>query len=192
MRIRVLTAVTLSLGLLSQFACDQKEGDRSSTSRNHQTGTAETAAASSDQAFVTSAAQANLAEIDAGRIATARSSSSDVKMFAQHMIDDHSKANKDLTDLARRKGLTVPEVTDDAHVKDLASLAQLSGADFDKKYASMMVDDHGKAVSLFEETARSAKDKDLRAFAQKLAPRLREHLQMARDLSGKLGAPSAD
>ena len=53
----------------------------------------------------------------------------------------------------------------------------------------MIVTDHVKAVSLFEETAKVARDPELRAFAEKWTPEFREHLKTARHLSGKLGGP---
>ena len=53
----------------------------------------------------------------------------------------------------------------------------------------MMVKDHVKAVALFEENAKLAKDADLREFAEKTLPDLKAHLKMARNLSGKLGGP---
>ncbi|HVE40306.1 MAG TPA: DUF4142 domain-containing protein [Planctomycetota bacterium] len=203
MRIHKLAAIVAGLVLMPLLGCEQREGDRTSGTRDskkNQTGyrdqRTEPGAASSqtsDQQFVTTATQANLAEIDSGRIATERASNADVKKFAQQMIDDHGKANRELSDLARKKGFSVPEQTDDDHRKMAADLAELNGADFDRKYIGMMVKDHVKAVALFEENAKLAKDADLRAFAEKMTPDLRAHLKTARHLAGKIGAsPTAD
>jgi putative membrane protein len=194
------TFMAALLGLLTLFVgCEQREGDRSSGTRDQRkdqtgyrdsqtpSGTASTQA--SDQQFVTTATQANLAEIDAGRIAIERASNADVKKYAQQMIDDHGKANRELSTLARKKGFTVPEQTDDDHKKMAADLAELNGADFDRKYIGMMVKDHVKAVALFEENAKLAKDADLRGFAEKMTPDLKAHLKTARNIAGKIGAP---
>jgi putative membrane protein len=193
------TTVTAALlGLLTLFVgCEQREGDRTSGARDQrkdQTGYSRTepGAAStpaSDQQFVTTATQANLAEIDAGRLAKERASNADVQKYAQQMIDDHGKANRELSDIAKKKGFTVPEQTDDDHKKMAADLAELNGSDFDRKYIGMMVKDHVKAVALFEENAKLAKDADLRAFAEKMTPDLRAHLKTARNIAGKIGAP---
>jgi putative membrane protein len=192
MRMRMLMAMIAVVGLSAQLGCDRREGERSTGARDQRGEPAAPASEATDQTFVTKAAQANLAEIEAGRLAAERGTSADVKMFGQHMVDDHTQANRDLTDFARRKGYTIPEQTDDAHRKEVARLKELSGADFDKRYVGMMVTDHEKAVALFEEHARSAKDADLRSFAEKGAPKLRDHLRMARDLQGKVGPPTAD
>jgi putative membrane protein len=113
----------------------------------------------------------------------------DVKRFGHHMMEDHAKWNEDLAELARKKGIAIPSQPDEAQKKALAELAKLSGADFDKKYSGMMVADHAKAVALFEDKAKKAKDADIRAWAEKTVPKLQEHLKMARDLSAKLVQP---
>ena len=189
MRIRMVMAIGLLLGLAAQFGCERKEGDRSTGARDQRTPPSSLTTEGTDQAFVTKAAQANLAEIEAGRVAADRSTNADVRMLGQHMVEDHTKSNRDLTDLARRKGFSIPEQMDDLHQQEVARLKDLSGSDFDRKYTAMMVTDHIKAVALFDEHARQAKDREIRAFAEKVSPQLREHLKMARDVQGKVGGP---
>ena len=53
-------------------------------------------AASSDSAFAMKAAQANMAEVELGKLALQKAMSDDVKKFAQMMVDDHSKALDEL------------------------------------------------------------------------------------------------
>ena len=194
-----LVAAALALGLGAQAGCDKsneqsKYGDQGG-------GTAQTATPSRedqmpspsggrDAGFMAMVAQANLAEVDAGRLALKKSSNPDVKKFAQHMIDDHTQANSDLADLAHKKGMDLPSKADEAHQRELARLAEMSGAEFDRAYMTMMVNDHVKAVSLFEKNAQEAADPEVKAFAKKMLPTLQDHLKMARDLSAKLGASS--
>jgi len=61
------------------------------------------------------------------------------------------------------------------------------GADFDKAFASAAVSDHKKAVKAFEKAANEAKDADVKAFAAKTLPALKEHLSMAEALQKKTG-----
>ena len=42
-----------------------------------------------------------MAEVELGRLATEKASRSEVKEFGQMMIDDHSKANTQLTKIAQ-------------------------------------------------------------------------------------------
>src|SRR5205823_969270 len=65
-------------------------------------------------------------------------------------------------------------------------LSKKSGTDFDKQYVSAMLDDHEKAVKDFTKEAKSSKDADLKAFADKTLPTLQEHLGMVKDLQSKM------
>ena len=195
MSIRMRITGVLALALMAVTACDRQE-DRQGAGRRtddrHTTGQPSMTTAATDQDFVNQACEANLAEIEAGNLAAAKGTSADVKKFAQHMVEDHSAANGELTSLAEKLNFRYPSRPDDAHQKDLAKLAGMSGAEFDRKYAEMMVADHQKVVSLFEKFSKDAKHTDLRSWAEKTLPKLRDHLSMARDLSSKLGQPSAD
>jgi putative membrane protein len=61
-----------------------------------------------DNKFVIEAAHGNMMEVNLARTALDKSTNPDVKQFAQRMIDDHSKANTELQQLATQKGITLP------------------------------------------------------------------------------------
>jgi len=94
-------------------------------------------------------------------------------------VQDHTRANEELKQLASTKGLQLPTSLDSKHQKDMDRLQKMSGAQFDKAYMSHMVDDHKKDVSDFQKEANSGRDNDLKAFAAKTLPVLQEHLQLA-------------
>lgn len=73
------------------------------------------------------------------------------------------------------------------HAMAMERMNKLSGAEFDREYLKMDLKDHKKAIELFEKQARSGRDAELKAFAEKTLPTLREHHQMARDIAGKMG-----
>ena len=80
-------------------------------------------------------------------------------------------------------------VDTDAMLKDdkgMNKLSGLSGDAFDREYVDMMVKDHEKAVKEFENASMKAKDPDVRAFAAKTLPTLREHLQQVRDIQSRM------
>ncbi|HEY3898105.1 MAG TPA: DUF4142 domain-containing protein [Chthoniobacter sp.] len=142
---------------------------------------------SSDKSFIQNAYEDGLAEVKMAEMAQGKTANADVKAFAEKMTTDHSQADSELKTLADSKKVTVatsPTLTAQGKAKLLDAR---SGASFDKNYASDMVSDHKKAVALFEKTANEAKDPDVRAFANKILPTLREHLSMAEALESKLG-----
>jgi putative membrane protein len=133
-----------------------------------------------DQRFANDAAHGGMAEIEFSKLAAERASSPEVKAFAQKMVDDHSKANDELKAIAQGKNMTLPA---NLSVKDKATrdrLATLSGGPFDRAYMQTMVDDHVAAVALFAREGRTGKDPDFKRFATNTAPKLEEHLEMAR------------
>ena len=65
--------------------------------------------------------ETDLAEIQLGQLALQKSTNPKVRQFAQKMVDDHSKANDQLRQVASANGLTVPEDLD-RKTRDEASL----------------------------------------------------------------------
>jgi putative membrane protein len=117
-----------------------------------------------------------------------KASNADVKQFAQHMVDDHSKANESLIALAQRKNIKLSSEMGEEHQKTYKRLEKLSGAKFDKAYMKDMVQDHEKDVKEFEEASNDkSKADDIRAWAREQLPVLRNHLQMAKDIEKRLG-----
>jgi putative membrane protein len=141
----------------------------------------------SDQKMMQDLAQANMSEIEAAKLAQQKSSSEDVKSFAQKMIDDHTKAGEQLQQLAQSKGVTLPTEPDSKHQAELKKLGALSGDKFDKMYTAQGgVTDHRKTHALLSHIQKSAKDNDLKTLASNLAPTVDEHWQMAKNMkSGK-------
>jgi putative membrane protein len=142
------------------------------------------ALSSADESFVSQAAQNGYAEIETSKMAMERASDPKVKEFAKQMIDDHTQANEELKALASSKGVEVP---DDPSLlqrgKAMLMLKTAEGATFNRRYAeSMGVQAHEDNVELFQKAAGSAGDPDVKAYAQKVLPKLQAHLKMAQEL----------
>jgi len=134
-----------------------------------------------DQSIVTGMAQANMAEVAAGKMALEKSQNADVKKFAQTMIDDHTKALNDVTELAKTKEVTLPSEPDAAHKAMAARLSKLSGDAFDKAYMKEAgVSDHTKVHAKLQKDQTAAKDPDVKALAAKMLPTVDAHLQTAK------------
>jgi putative membrane protein len=61
-----------------------------------------------------------------------------------------------------------------------------TGAAFDRGFIDAQVKAHQEAIALFEQEAKGGSDNELKAFAQKQLPGLRNHLKQAQDLQAKL------
>lgn len=133
--------------------------------------------------FVEQAAQTGLTEIEAAKVALARSQDPGIRSFAQRMVRDHGQTNLELARLATTKGIDAPTRLDAQHQAMLDQISSKSGADFDRSYSEHMNMGHTRAVALFEAAANSP-DAAVSGFAKKTLPTLREHKQLAEKLPG--------
>jgi putative membrane protein len=139
-----------------------------------------------DQKFVMKAAQGGMAEVQLGELAKEKGSSDAVKQFGQRMVDDHSKANDQLKQLAANKGVDLPSSLDAKDEATRTRLSKLSGDAFDRAYMKDMVADHTKDVSEFRRESQSAKDPDVKNFASQTLPTLEDHLKSAKSVDSGL------
>jgi putative membrane protein len=135
-----------------------------------------------DARFVCDASAAGLAEVNFGMLAEKRAANAEVRRFAHRMVTDHSKANAELLRLANEKKWEPAPTMDRQHQAGFDRLSQMTGRNFDRAYVESQVKDHEKAVSLFENASKNAEDSQLKAWASRTLPTLRDHLKMARDL----------
>jgi len=136
-------------------------------------------ASTQDIAFLQNAMADGVAEIDLARLAYDRADSSSVRNFAQQMMDDHMRLADQLNAIASRRGIAPVGPTGAIP----ANLANLDGDDFDEAYMDHMVDDHQRALSLFEQEADRGNDPEIRAAAAAAIPTLESHLEMAERVS---------
>jgi putative membrane protein len=137
----------------------------------------------SDRGMIEDLAQANMAEIDAGKMALEKSQNADVKKFAQHMVDDHTKALGEVQALATAKNVTLPDGAGPVAKTKATALKAMSGNLFDKEYAKRAgVGDHESTVKLLQKIQKDGKDSDLKALAGKMLPTVEHHLDMAKQL----------
>lgn len=138
-----------------------------------------------DKDFLMEAASGGMLEVKLGKVAEDQASTPAVKKFGELMVRDHTELNKQLMDLASNKGVTIPKKMNEKDQTQFEKLSKLNGADFNAAYIKRMVADHVQDVSVFEKQANDAHDPDVRAFANKALPTLRDHLERARELATK-------
>lgn len=145
---------------------------------------------STDRKFMMDAAAGGMAEVEMSRLALEKATSADVKRYAQQMIDDHTRANEELMQVASQKGVTLPTGPNTRQMALMERMRNLSGAEFDRMYIKEAgINAHAKMEKLFMKESRSGRDADARAFAAKTLPAVQMHLRMAREMSaGMTGA----
>ena len=177
MRNQSLTALARCVGIALCLAIPQAMAAQTQLAQAETNATK--SVSSHDRTFIKEAAVGGLYEVQAGQIAAQKATSAEVKQLAQHIVTDHTQANDKLKAIAQAKGVDVPAALDAKHQKKLDQLNKLSGAEFDREYARMMVSDHKEDIKKFQKEAQSGGDPDLKQFASSTLPALNQHLSMA-------------
>ncbi len=144
-----------------------------------------------DKDFLKEAAQGSAVEVALGRMAQEKGSSDAIKEFGKRMVEDHSKAAEELRQVAQTAKVDVRSDMPKKAKKAQDKLSKLSGADFDRAYAKMMVSDHKEDIRAFEREAHSGAVPAVKDFAAKTLPTLQEHLKLAEQLETS-GANSSE
>lgn len=141
-----------------------------------------------DRLFVEAASESNLVELQAARLALARSDTAEVRSFASKMIAEHSTLGTEAARLFPRNGTaTTPSA---AEAIALAYLQEVPKPDFDQQYMIGQIGGHLAATTVFAAEARDGANAELRAFAAKWLPTIQSHLQLAVDLTKHIGGSS--
>lgn len=130
-----------------------------------------------DVNFIQKAAGGGAQEVANGQMAEKQAKSAAVKSMAARIVADHTRLNKELTALANRKGVTFN--TGGVKAQNLGT------GDFDRLYLKWLEEVHRADIADFERAAKSADDKELRAWAAKALPTLKQHLAMAQSAAKK-------
>lgn len=145
-------------------------------------------ASSGDAKFAEHAARDGQAEVDLGRLAEQKTQNPEVKALARRLVDDHTKSNQQLMQIAQQEGMQLPAGPGKSESKQRAELQKLNGDAFDKAFVNQIVEDHQKDIKYFRKEQNSLKDAQLKSFAQQTLPVLQKHLQMAEQTAQAAGA----
>jgi putative membrane protein len=161
------------------------------------TGTGGTVAGTSgsmdvDRDFIQEQLAAGNAEVELGRLAQEKGTHPDVKEFGATMVRDHQMAGNELEQIATKANVdrsaerTGPLGQRDEHMELQEELAKLTGREFDRRYIDEMIDDHQDAVEDLESKAENASHPEVKAWASKTLPKVRQHLERARAIKETL------
>lgn len=140
-----------------------------------------------DATFATKAAAGGLTEVQLGQIASQNGDSQDVKDFGAKMVTDHSKINDNLKAIATKDSLTIPDKPNTEQQALIDKLTKETGKSFDAAYIRAMVRAHVGDKALFTEEAASAKNPDLKQFAEDSLQVITEHLAMIEGIADTHG-----
>jgi len=144
---------------------------------------------SRDRTFVMQAGQLSMMEVELGRLAVQRGSSAGVKQYGQEMVEDHTRANQELMQLAMQKQVELPTEMSTQNTALMERLSGLSGTSFDTAYKQAMIDSHNQAIALFQAQSQQGQDPELKAWATQKLPNLQAHLKMVNQMLADTSQP---
>jgi len=142
-----------------------------------------------DKMFLRKAAEGGIAEVKLGQLAVQKANSDDVKAFGQKMVDDHTKLNTDIAQVADSMGVMLPKTMNKENQVEYDKLNALSGDAFDTEYLSFMVKGHHKDLHAFRMEAASPTDPTLHDTVVKAQSVIHDHTVMVDKLARAKGVP---
>ncbi|MDB5839278.1 MAG: hypothetical protein JWQ23_1230 [Herminiimonas sp.] len=164
-----------------------------STSTETSPSAATPATTSAESAFLAQAFQDGQNEIALSTLALQRTTNPEVSRFARMMIDEHTRTNAMITQLAQSRNITLQNLPAAEEATFTTTLSALSGTEFDRAYMEHNVAVHRTDVTLFQQkvntgfaAANSSADTQVMDFAAATLPALKLHLAMAKEIGGMI------
>ena len=148
------------------------------------------AASSYDQVFMRHEVQASTYELDVARLGLARSHRSEIRAYAETLINDHAHYNEALRDLARAKDVPLPPGMTRRDRQRLDRLASTPARRFDAAFLLEARRINGDGIRAFRAEASRTADPDVRAFVLRFLDVEKQHDNLARSLSDTIIASS--
>jgi putative membrane protein len=144
-------------------------------------------ALASDSSFIQMAGSLGLLQARLGKLAEEKGTSPAVKDFGKRMVADYSKANEELAAGAKQAAYPAPVLLRQ-HQQVLDRFARTGGSSFDKKYMAEVVSEQSDAVRLFQQESEGGRVASLKALASRMLPTLQQHMALATQTAGSVGA----
>lgn len=193
MNYRLLTTTAALAAALALSACGDKNTADEATSTAPGTELTEqgqlpeanadnTAADQASIDFIQKLALSDMYEVESSKIALTKSTSPSVKAYAQSMITAHTATSAALKPIADSMKVMPPVALDNAHAEKIADLNKAAVNEFDQKYLDQQEEAHENALNALNDQVKNGSNAALVSFATATAPKVAEHLAMAKKL----------
>jgi putative membrane protein len=145
--------------------------------------------ASFDRLFLLKAMQGNLAEVATGRLALRKARNPQVRMLAQHLIAEHSRANVDLMRVAAANQVPLPRFLGAMHAATNDHLSRLSGDRFDQMFMAAQMEAHENSINLYQQEIAMGTVPEARTYASTYLSAILNHTAMIYSVARAVNAP---
>jgi putative membrane protein len=135
--------------------------------------------------FLIKSADARMLNAQEGLLARERGLSPTIRLYGQHMMEDHSMLLKKIKVLAAERNIYLSDKISNRKVEEHQNLSEEYGHEFDEKFVKLLISDYEKDVKLFKKAAQY-KDPEVSAFAQHYLPLIQSHLDKVKNIKTTL------
>lgn len=135
--------------------------------------------------------ESNQAEVEMGKLALEKGTSSDVKSYGKMLIHDHSAADRKVREVASNLGVRFePPAPESRSVKkernedasNREALEGKSGTEFDTSFLQAMKADHEQDIQEASRAQNSTSNQQVKSLIAEMMPKLKEHRDRAENL----------
>ncbi len=138
--------------------------------------------------------ETNLTEIALGKIAEQKAASSEVRAYADQLVQDHTNVDRMVVEMAQESGTNLKNGAEahqairheSAREKALErKLKSAQGAEFDRLFLQETSAEHDKLISKLQQDKQDTSDEELETLIEKVIPVLEQHRELAQILMKK-------
>jgi putative membrane protein len=161
---------------------DQRHGanTRSSDQRSGDRRCGDAGYSAWDEQWLKMSIQGDRFEIQGGDLAQHKATKQIVRDLGARLVKDHTKSLQDAVDDARKLGIDVPQTPSPSQQWELRAAAQFKGAEFDKWYSDLEVQDHIQDIQDAQDEIDKGCNEQIKQLAKDDLPVLQQHLELAR------------
>ncbi|WP_406399002.1 DUF4142 domain-containing protein [Streptomyces sp. NBC_00879] len=131
-----------------------------------------------DRDFLVKVRLAGLWELPAGQQAIERAPSKAIKEAGDHLIVGHTDLDKRARDVAAKLGVELPNQPNDQQQAWLRELSAASGQDYERKFANLLRNAHGKVFALIAQVRHTTRNTLIRQLASDANQTVLDHITM--------------
>ena len=147
---------------------------------------ANSAVSDQDGAFLTAAAQANIAELSISRNVELRVEQP-LDAVAARYVSDHTKALADLRQLSAMLNVPIPASPSSRQLAEASQIESQSATNLAVAFAQASIVAHEQAIALFQREVTDGTNWKVKDYASAAMPMLNMHLKLAQQAASELG-----
>lgn len=178
--------LTIGLAALALLLAVSAFGQKTGATRSSSSSAARNGVTSADRAFLQEVSKDNLAEVKTAKMVEQKTNDRAIRDYAKNLVNDHTKAEQQLSTVATSLGVTLPRQLDARQTAAYAHLKSLSGKQLDVAFVKDNLRDHKSDIRKFDQQLQNSRSSAVKNYAAAQLPHLQDHIRIAEDLAGSM------